>query len=169
VAPPVTTPPVAPPTVAAAAQIPRPGPSLNSMREYVKQGVQVQIQLRLVVTQARRAATTLQKLQAISTRNETIQQSIQTEKRIYETATADQQPLLSRYIAQIEWLAQHDAGTVAAAINVEQDSVRTPSVDKDEAASKAEIARAIDLLKQHLGMQRQNQLTDGAVLTSLNV
>jgi hypothetical protein len=139
------------------------------MREYVKQGVQIQIQLRLVVTQTRRAAATLQKLNAISARNETIDQSIQTEQRLYDTAVSDQQPLLARYVSQIEWLAQHDPASVDAAIQVERDAVRTPSVDKFEAESKADIARAIDLLMQHVRMQRQNQLTQGAILTSLNV
>jgi serine/threonine protein kinase len=176
VMPPVVMPPVVSPPVVASPVVsppgpvpPQPGTSLNSMREYVKQGVQIQIQLRLVVTQTRRAATTLQKLNAISTRNETIDRSIQTEQRLYDAAVADQQPLLARYMSQIEWLAQHDPASVDAAIQVERDAVRTPSVDKYEADSKAEIARAIDLLTKHVRMQQQNQLTQGAILTSLNV
>jgi serine/threonine protein kinase len=157
---------IAPPIVAPLTQ---PGSSLSSLREYVKQGVQVQVQLRLVATQARRALATLQKLDAIAVKSETIDRSIQAEQRLYDVAQSEQQAVLDKYMSQVEWLAEHDEASVEAAIQLESDAVHTPSVDKNEADSKTEIARAIDLLTRHVVIQRQKQLTRDAIISSLNI
>jgi hypothetical protein len=146
-----------------------PGISLSSMREYVKQGVQVQVQLRLAVTQARRASATLQKLDAITVKNEAIDRSIQAERRLYNVALSEQQAVLDKYMSQVEWLAEHDEASVEAAIQLESDAVRTPSVDKGEADSKAEIGRAIDLLTRHVTIHRQRQLTRDVIISNLNI
>ena len=162
IAPPI----VAPPIVAPLAQ---PGSSLSSLREYVKQGVQVQVQLRLVTTQARRALATLQKLDAIAVKSETIDRSVQAERRLYDVALSEQQTVLDKYMSQVEWLAEHDEASVEAAIQLESDAVHTPSVDKNEADSKTEIGRAIDLLTRHVAIQRQKQLTRDTIISSLTI
>jgi serine/threonine protein kinase len=141
-----------------------PATSIDSMREYVKQAAQHRIQLELAKTQARGASNVLDKLRAIPTKTEGIQNSIQTQENMYNSAVRDQESVLRKYMADVEWLGEHDEAGVDAAVKLESDAANAPTIDKGEAEGKAQIGRAIKLLANHVRAQRQNQLTREKVI-----
>lgn len=76
---------------------------------------------------------------------------------------SDRDIFLNKYLAQVEWLAEHDQAAVDAAVRLERDSANAPSIDKEDAEQKAQIRSAISLLASHVRIQRQGQLTPAAV------
>jgi serine/threonine protein kinase len=132
--------------------------STESAREYVKRAAEYQIRLRHAAARARGATGSLEKLRAIPTITEGIQNSIQTQENLYNSAIADRNALLNKYMAEVEWLGEHETATVDAALQLESDALATPSFDKGEADAKAEMGRAIKLLANHVRAQRKKQL-----------
>ena len=157
------------PTHDSAQPVPAPVSSLSSLREYGAAGAQTQIQLRFLLMRARRASVSLEKLNAISTKTETIDRLIKTEEQLYHSAVGDEDSMISKYMSGVEWLGGHNQASVDAALQLEHDTVGTPSVDKAEADRKAEIGRALGLLNSHLSMLRQNKLTKAQIIADLDV
>jgi hypothetical protein len=138
------------------AVLPQMASSIGSMREYVRYAAQYQIQLKLAATQARRASDALDTLRVISTRSEAINRTIQTAETRDDSAARDRETLLDKYLASVEWLGEHDETTVQAAVKLEYDNVNTASVDKGGVEPKEQIRGAIDLLRTHIRLYRQN-------------
>jgi Mg-chelatase subunit ChlD len=132
--------------------------STESTRVHVKRAAQDEIALERAGERARSAFSSLEKLRAITVNPEPIQNAIQEEENVYNSAIHDREALLDDYMAEVEWLGEHDAGAVDAALQLESESVATPSLDQGKAAAKAEMGRAIKLLASHVRAQRQNQL-----------
>jgi serine/threonine protein kinase len=156
---PTPPPPLQDPTVRPN-QLPRTAPTISteSAREYVKRAAEYQIRLRHAAARARGASGSLDKLRDIPTITEGIQNSIQTQENLYNSAIADRDALLNRYMAEVEWLGGHETASVDAALQLESDALATPSFDKGESDAKAEMVRAIKLLANHVRAQRQKQL-----------
>lgn len=140
---------------------------LTSEREYVRQGYRYQAQLRLAVLQARRASTTLGNLRAISNRTEIIENAIQNQERLYRSATDDKEAFLEKYIAQVEWLGEHDVSSVDMAIEMEREAAAIISIDKNEAVSRSATTQAIDLMARHIRLQRQKQLSPAQIISDV--
>ena len=87
-----------------------------------------------------------------------------TQENLYNSAIADRNALLNKYMAEVEWLGEHEIAAVDAALQLESDALATPSFDKGEADAKAEMGRAIKLLASHVGAQRQKQLKRDEVM-----
>ena len=137
---------------------------IEVMREYVRQAAQYQIQLRLALTQARGASNSLDRLRSIRVKNDTTNQLIGTEESLYNSAVADRENVLNRYMAQLDWLGQHDPAAVDTAVRLEHDNANTATIDKGDAESKAQIMVAVDLVAAHVRAQRQAQLSRAGVL-----
>jgi serine/threonine protein kinase len=132
--------------------------STESARVHVKRAAQDEIDLAHAGERARGASNSLDKLRAITVKPEPIQNAIQKEENVFNSAIHDREALLDDYMAEVEWLGEHDAAAVDAALQLESESVATPSLDPGKAAAKAEMERAIKLLASHVRAQRQNQL-----------
>jgi serine/threonine protein kinase len=178
VRPPVITPPPAARNIVAEtpppARPPEPpaqavkGVSLESVRQYIKNAAQDQIQLRLALTQTRSARTALNKLQNISVKTESISQAIQQEEATYRSADNDREDSLNKYIADVELLAGVQKTEFESAMQMENDSANTPSIDPKKAESKAQISSAIDELRSDVREQQQRHLTREAITDRLN-
>lgn len=158
-------------TEAHAAKPPEPSldATIGSIREYIKNGVQDQLQLRLALTQARAASTTLSKLQQVSVRNEVIDQAIRKQEMLYKSAIADQEDSLNKYLADVAWLAGHQDTAVDTAVQMEEESANTATIDPRKADAKAQISSALDQLRRDIRDQRQGRLAREAIADRLTV
>jgi serine/threonine protein kinase len=170
----VAVPPNPPPSIPVVAVPPNPPPrvlptiSTESAREYVKRAAEYQIRLRHAAARARGASSSLEKLRAITVKPQPILDSIQTQENIYNSAIGEGDAFLNKYMAEVEWLGEHDTAAVEAALQLESDALATPSFDKGETEAKAQMGRAIKLLASHVRAQRQKQLKREKVTADAN-
>jgi hypothetical protein len=134
----------------------------SSMRLHVRQAAQAQILLGYALKKALRASDVLRALPANST-NKVVTQSKQTHEDQYNSAILERDDLLDRYIAEVEWLADHDATVVDEAIKSEYENFTAPAIEKGDAEKNEQASVAIKLLASHVRDQRQQHLTRAAV------
>jgi len=142
---------------------PAQGPSIESMREYVKAAAQSLILISYQIARSAGAAKSLNRLQRLG-HSETIDQTILTQQSILAQAAKDQDSYYNKYIAQVEWLGGHDAAGVDAAVELEAGNAAAFTIDRNDAAVNAQFAGAIPLMAKHVRLSRQGGLTRDVVM-----
>jgi hypothetical protein len=135
--------------------IPGPGTTVPSIREYIKNGVQDQLQAVRQSKKASAADTALSKMRSAGPATGVVSDAIRIEETIYRDAIAARDEALNKYISWVDWLAGHQSDVVDRAIQLEEDDASIPSMDQKKADERAQFVSAINQLKRDIGDRRQ--------------
>jgi hypothetical protein len=152
-----------PPKSEVSSRLPRPdipgGNLIELERGFIRQAAQSQIQVGVALRQRYGASNSLERLNALAFKDDTVKHTIQVEQELYNSADNHLRNDLEKYVSQIDWLGTHDATSVDAAIGLERESIGTVSMDQGDTDAKAAIGAAIGLVAKHVRADRQHLLT----------
>jgi serine/threonine protein kinase len=142
--------------------------TVSSIREYIRNGVQDQLQAMRKSKLASAADTALRKIRGGGTATGVVSDAIHTEEVVYRDAIAARDDSLNKYFAEVDWLAGHQSDAVDRAIQLEEDDASIPTMDQRKAEERAQIVSVLDQLKRDIGDRRQGHFVRQAAIDRLS-